>query len=141
MKTSNLVVIDADAIVAQSFWADSNHDVAVRIAKKLSDLKVEVIYPTTSILEAVTVLQAKLNNKALAYEVVCALVKPNKRIIAVNQAVLSLATEYFDKSASKKHTLFDCVVVAIAKMNGVNIIFSFDKFYKTKGFRLASELV
>jgi predicted nucleic-acid-binding protein len=134
-------VIDADAIVSQAFYDDSNHDLSVATIQKLSEMKIEVIYPTTSILEAVTVLQAKLNNKSLAYEVVCALIKPNKRLIAIDQSILITAMEYFDPVASKKHTLFDCVVAAVAKVNKANIIFSFDKFYKTKGFKLASDLL
>jgi len=141
MRTNKLVIVDADAIVAQAFKLDSNHDLAVEVSLKLSEKGMEILYPVSAILEAVTVLQAKLNNKALAYEVASVLVKPNKRIVNITQPVLDLALTYFSPTASKKKTFFDCVVVAMAEVNKAEMIFSFDSFYKSKGFRLATELL
>jgi len=40
----------------------------------------------------------------------------------------------------KHHTLFDAVVAAVADKYQADAIFSFDKFYKSKGFKLASDL-
>ena len=47
---------------------------------------------------------------------------------------------YFNPDTSKKNTLFDCTVAAVAEEYKADAIFSFDKFYKSKGFKLASEL-
>lgn len=41
---------------------------------------------------------------------------------------------------SKHATLFDGIVAAVAEKYQADAIFSFDKFYKRKGFKLASEL-
>ncbi|KKQ15191.1 MAG: hypothetical protein US28_C0021G0022, partial [Candidatus Daviesbacteria bacterium GW2011_GWA1_36_8] len=61
-------------------------------------------------------------------------------IEAVNNEVLISAISFLDKNRSKHATLFDGVVAAIAQKYKADAIFSFDKFYKTKGFKLASEL-
>ncbi len=45
-----------------------------------------------------------------------------------------------DFKKSKHNTLFDAVVAATAKKYQADAIFSFDKFYKKQGFKLASEL-
>ena len=46
-----------------------------------------------------------------------------------------------DLKRSKHHTLFDAIVAAVAKKYYADAIFSFDKFYKSKGFKLVSELL
>jgi len=48
--------------------------------------------------------------------------------------------QYFSSTTSKKNTLFDCIVAVTAEENKADAIFSFDKFYKRKGFKLASEI-
>ena len=46
---------------------------------------------------------------------------------------------YFNPKMSKKNTLFDCVVAAVAKKYKVDAIFSFDDFYKKSGFTLTED--
>lgn len=134
------VIVDADAIVAQAYPDDSNHKSSVAISNNLNRLGARVIYPSSAILEASTVLQGKLNSGATAYGTALTLTGPNIQIAEVDQETLSKAVQLFSPNTSKKNTLFDCVVAAVAQKNNTNVIFSFDKFYQKNGFKLASEL-
>lgn len=135
-----VVVVDADAIVAQAYPADSNHQKAVAISNKLNDLGAQVIYPASAVLEATTVLQARLNYGATAHGTAVVFSEPNVQVAEVNQKTLTNALNYFNPEQNKKDTLFDCVVMAIADENKANAIFSFDKVYGKKGYKLASDL-
>ena len=136
-----IVVVDADAIVAQIHTSDSNHSKAVQATKLLKKNKARVLYPRTAIIEAVTVLQTKLNDRSAARGTALYFTNPNLEIIETNSEIYSMAfKKYFISTKSKRNTLFDCIVVAIAEEYDANAIFSFDKFYEKKGFKLASEL-
>lgn len=135
-----VVVVDADAIVAQSFPDDSNHELAVKVSAVLNNLNAQVIYPASAILEATTVLQGRLNSGATAYSTATAFTDSNTQIAEINQTTLTNALKYFSPNSSKKNTLFDCIVAAVAEEYKADAIFSFDHFYKTKGFKLAGEL-
>ncbi len=135
-----VVVVDADAIVAQAYPDDSNHKLAVTISELLNNLNAQVIYPASAILEATTVLQGRLSSGATAYGTAEAFTDPNIQIAEVNQTTLRSAIKHFSPTTSKKNTLFDCIVAAVAEEYKADAIFSFDHFYKTKGFKLADEL-
>ncbi|MBI2196096.1 type II toxin-antitoxin system VapC family toxin [Candidatus Daviesbacteria bacterium] len=137
---NNLVVGDADAIIAQANSDDSNHNEAVKIAQGLVDSQVNVIYPATAVVEAVTHIQRALNSGATAYGTAELMINPAVQVVEVNKQTLTNAQKYFSPNSSKKNTLFDCVVAAVAEEYKADAIFSFDKFYKSKGFKLASEL-
>lgn len=140
MSKSPIIIVDADAIVAQAYPNDSNHKAAISTSETLKDLHAQVIYPITAVLEATTVLQGRLNSGATAYGTATVFADPNIQVAEINQETLRNAMQYFSPKTSKKNTLFDCIVIAAAKENEADAIFSFDKFYKSKGFRLASEL-
>src|SRR3989338_9049149 len=122
-----VVVVDADAIVAQAYPDDSNHKLAVTISELLNNLNAQVIYPASAILEATTVLQGRLNSGATAYGTAVAFTDPNIQIAQVNQTTLRNAIKHFSPTTSKKNTLFDCVVVAVAEEYKADAIFSFDR--------------
>lgn len=137
---SSLVVGDADAIIAQANSEDSNHGEAVRIAQEFVSSQVRVIYPVTAVIEAVTHIQRALSSGATAFGAAQLMIDPAVEVVEVNKQVLTSAVKYFSPTTSKKNTLFDCVVAATAEEYNADAIFSFDKFYKSKGFKLASEL-
>lgn len=138
--THKLVVGDADAMIAQANPQDSNHSKAVKIAQELVNSHVRVIYPVTAVVEAVTHMQRVLNSGETAYGTAQLMIDPAVEIVEVNKQTLTSAVNYFSFKISKKNTLFDCVVAAIAEEYDADAIFSFDHFYKTKGFTLAEEL-
>ncbi len=137
---NKLVVGDADAIVAQANPEDSNHGKAVKIAQELVDSQARVIYPVTAVMEAITHMQRALNSGATAYGTAQLMIDPAVEVVEVNKQTLTSAVNYFSSKTSKKNTLFDCVVAAVAKEYKADAIFSFDHFYKTKGFTLVEEL-
>jgi len=134
------VIVDADAIVAQAHPQDSNHQKALAISQKLKNLNARMIYPSTSICEAVSVLQHKLTSSATAYGTAVVFTDSNLEVVEVNKDTIKRSVNYFSPSASKKNTLFDCVILDTAERFKADAIFSFDHFYKSKGFKLANEL-
>lgn len=141
VKMNKIIVIgDADAIIAQTNPDDIHHQTANNISASLKSKDAQVIYPVTAILEAATHMQRVLNSTASAYGTAVVFSNPDIQIVEVNQNTLKSAIKYFDPHTSKKNTLFDCTIAAVAEEYKADAIFSFDKFYKTKGFKLASEL-
>lgn len=136
------VIADADAIIALLFKFDSNHARAKEISAFLSEKDANVIYPRTTIVEVVTTLQRKFSNTVVAHEVATFFSTHPDMVADPTPEIYSLAVkEYFSLKGSKKNTLFDAIVAATAKVYNADAIFSFDKFYKLKGFRLAVELL
>lgn len=141
VKMNRLLVIgDADAIIAQTDSNDIHHHKANIIADSLKSKDAQVIYPVTAILEAATHMQRVLNSTVSAYGTAVVFSNPDIQVVEVNQNTLKGAIKYFDPNTSKKNTLFDCTVAAVAEEYKADAIFSFDKFYEKKGFKLASEL-
>lgn len=140
MNNGPIVVVDADAIVAHASPKDDLHNKAVNVANKLIQLNAKVLYPTTAIAEATTHMQRVLNSGATAYGTTTAFTDSNVNVVEVNQETIKHAVQFFSPTTSKKNTLYDCIIAAVAEEHKADAIFSFDKFYKTKGFTLASDL-
>ncbi len=140
MNKHRKVIVDADAIIAQADSNDKHHYTAKTIAESLVQMNVQVFYPATAIAESNAYIQRVLNNTASAYGIAVILTEPHVHIAEVNQQTLKMAMKYFSPTTSKKNTLFDCIVAAVAEEYKADAIFSFDSFYKKKGFKLASEL-
>lgn len=140
MNNPPVVVVDADAIVAQASPGDNLHASAVKTAKKLIQLNALVLYPATAIAEATTHIQRVLNSGATAYGTAVAFTDPNINVVEINQKTIRNAIQFFSPTTSKKNTLYDCIVAAVAEENQADAIFSFDHFYKKQGFKLAAEI-
>ncbi|MBI2028921.1 type II toxin-antitoxin system VapC family toxin [Candidatus Gottesmanbacteria bacterium] len=140
MSNSLRVIADADAIVAQVSPNDSLHLKAVKTAENLVKTNAQLLYPVTAVIEATTHIQRVLNSGATAYGTAAAFTDSNVSVIEVNQETLKHAMQFFSPTTSKKNTIYDCIVAALAEENDADAIFSFDKFYKSKGFKLASDM-
>ena len=140
MNNPPKVIVDADAIIAQVNPKDKHNQVAMKISRNLTNVNAQVIYPSTAIAESNAHRQRVLNSTASAYQTAVLFTRPGIQVAEVNQETLKLAIKYFSPKTSKKNTLFDCIVAAIAEDNNADAIFSFDGFYKKNGFKLASEL-
>lgn len=140
MNNQIIVVVDADAIIAQADPNDSLHEKAQFISNNLIKVGARVIYPASAIMEASTHTQRVLNSNVSALGIVQLFSNPSFEIEVINSNILNSALEFFNPLSSKKNTIFDCVVAEIAKREKADYIFSFDKFYKKLGFKLASEL-
>ena len=141
-KTNPTVVIaDADAIISFVNVEDANHNKTKQIMQHLALLQVNLLFPSTAICEAVTVLRGKLNKPNDASKVIAQLHHGDFLIQAVDQEILSHALKLYNPLASKKNTLFDAVVAALAKRLEADAIFSFDEWYRKIGLTLASDLI
>lgn len=140
MSKQLLVVMDADGIIAQAQPNDTHHEKALQISSSLISQNARLIYPATAIAEAATHMQRALNSTASAYGTMLEMTDPQTEVAEINQRILTTALKYFSPTTSKQNTPFDCIVAAVAEENNADAIFSFDKFYKAKGFKLASEL-
>ncbi len=67
MNKRPIIIVDADAIIAQTNPEDLLHKKATTISKKLIDMDAEVYYPVTAIAEAATHMQRVLNSNASAF--------------------------------------------------------------------------
>lgn len=135
------VIVDADAIIAQAHPNDKHHQAAKNVSEALIKMNAQVIYPATAVAESNAFMQRALSSTASAYGTAVVFTNPDVQIAEVNQQTLKTAVKYFSPIASKKDTLFDCIVAAVADEQKADAIFSFDNFYKKKGFKLASEIV
>lgn len=140
MNNPPTVIVDADAIIAQTIQHDKHHKSATIISNKLKSINARVIYPVTAVIESATYIQRVLNDSHRAYNVIQLATKNQFKIVEVNQHTLVDALKYFNPRSSKKNTLFDCIVAAVAEANNADAIFSFDGFYKKNGFKLASDI-
>ena len=140
MNKPLIVIVDADAIIAQADPNDKHHLTATKISKFLANTKAQVIYPATAITESNAYIQRVLNSTASAYGTAVIFTDPSVQVAEVNQEVIKNALEFFRPTTSKKNPLFDCIIAAIAKEKQADAIFSFDKFYPRNGFKLASDL-
>lgn len=141
MKNSPIIVVDADAIVAQASPNDNLHAKSVEIANLLVQRNAQVLYPVTAIIEATTHIQRVLTNGQVAYGTVLAFVDSQITVVEVNQETMKHALQFFSSTTSKKNTFYDCIVAEIARKYKADAIFSFDRFYKKNGFTLAYDFV
>ena len=140
MNKGLTVVMDADGIIAQHNPDDIHHREALRITKNLAENNAHVVYPATTIVEAATHIQRVLNSTVSAYGTTQVLVESGVEVAQIDIDTLSKALNYFSPKTGKNNTLFDYVVMAVADEYEADAIFSFDKVYKSKGYKLASDL-
>ena len=137
----HLVIVDADAIISFVYVDDENHRRAKEIMQQLVTSDVYLLFPTTAICEAITVLRGRLNRPEDAKRILTKFQSGDFPVQAVDHAMLTEAGELFNPNGSKKNTLFDAVVAAIAKRLNADAIFSFDEWYRKIGLSLASDLL
>lgn len=135
-----IIIVDSDGFIGSLNPVNYHHQSSHKIFQKLIAERYKLIYPSTTVVETVIFLQGRLNSPFLADQVI-KLINSNQLIIEpVDDKILQDATTYMNLKSSKHHTLFDAVIAAIAKKYKADAIFSFDKFYKKQGFKLASDL-
>src|SRR2546422_347763 len=140
-NNNHLVIVDADAIISFVYIDDENHRRAQQIMQQLATSDVYLLFPTTAICEAVTVVRGRLNRPEDAKRIVAKFQSGDFPVQAVDHAILTEAVDLFNPNGSKKNTLFDAVVAAIAKRVHADAIFSFDEWYRKIGLTLASDLL
>jgi predicted nucleic acid-binding protein len=132
------IIVDADALIALVDTDDPHSARAFAIAKQLQEIEAPLLYPATTIAEATTTFQRKLNKPALVAQIIGAVTARQFLIEPVDAAVLDAAAALFKPHGSKHNTIFDAIVAALAQKHDAEAIFSFDDWYEKVGLRLVS---
>ncbi|MBI2596667.1 PIN domain-containing protein [Candidatus Daviesbacteria bacterium] len=134
---NNIVVVDADALIALSLEKDPHHNKAAVIHRKLMQQEATIIFPVTVFPEAITTLKRALNQPEKAHLINKQYQQGVFHVEYLTQEIMKRASELFDGAVSKKNTFFDCTVAATADILKAEAIFSFDDWYSKLGFKLA----
>lgn len=135
-----IIIVDSDGLIGISQRTDAHYSRSAQLLQKLIKENARFIYPATTIAEATAVLQIRLNDHATANKILELVNTKKLEIEPIGHEILISAIGFLKSNRSKHHTLFDAIVAATAQKYNADAIFSFDKFYKSKGFKLASEL-
>ncbi|MEK9179518.1 MAG: hypothetical protein AAB893_03555, partial [Patescibacteria group bacterium] len=77
-----------------------------------------------------------------AYKIPAVFAGPESPALEIDAKIYSSAVHnFFGPQISKHNTLFDCIIAAVAKEYRADAIFSFDKFYRKLGFKLAEDIL
>jgi predicted nucleic acid-binding protein len=114
---------------------DANHEHAKKIIKSIAQREEKLLFPSTTITEAITTVQVRLQSPELA-KALAEVGASTLPIIPVDAEILAIAIRLYNPDDSKKHTMFDATVAATAKRYGTRTIFSFDEWYRKIGFTL-----
>lgn len=139
---SNIVIGDADSLIALINDLDIHHAKARTIVSVLGEKNYTILYPNTAILEAITSLKRKLNLTAKAELLAKQYLQGAFIVMWVDEEIQKDALERFVEVArSKQHTVFDSIVASCAKQTGADGVLSFDRWYRTLAIPLAEDLM
>lgn len=111
-----------------------NHKPALLLAQTVNNND-EIFLSPYTIPETITVLCHRVSQKK-AIEVLINLRNESYTILPLSKEATKLSDKYFLKQ-KKNHTSWpDCLNMALAKLNHIDYIFSFDEVYKQNGFRV-----
>lgn len=133
------IIVDSDGLIGSFDPDDTHHQTAKEILIRFGK-NTRIIYPATVLVESITFFQGRLDRPDLASSLLELINRNILEIESINASILQEASIFMNFKSSKHNTLFDAIVAAVAKKYQADAIFSFDKFYKSKGFKLASEL-
>lgn len=135
------VVIDSDAIYAVYNHNDPLHNKAIKTLQGLSSNHFQLIYPTSVIFEVMSLFQRVLKTPSVTQKLIEMITDEKLLIHTIDDELLKQSTLIFKPTGSKKNTLVDCSVVAVAKKIKANGVFAYDEFYRKQGLKLAEDLI
>ncbi len=136
---NSIVLVDSDAIVAIFSEKDANHAKAKIFRQIIKNQENSISMVTSTIAECVTTLRRRHNHPDWAEGFLELIAAEAMILFPVDDATIFSAAKIYDPYASKKHTFFDAINVAVAQKEGIETIFSFDDFYRSFGLRLAED--
>lgn len=134
------MVVDSDAIFALYNPNDPLNKQAAQTFQQLITQNYQLIYPTSVIFETISLFQRVLPTPTVTGKLIEMIKKDTLLIYVVDLEILKDAAEIFNPTGSKKNTLIDCSVVAIAKKIKASGVFAYDEFYTKQGLKMAEEL-
>lgn len=138
---AKIVVVDSDAIFAIYNPNDPLNARATRTFRELINQGYQLIYPTSVVFEVISLFQRVLPSPTVTAKLI-ELIKNDQILIHVVEAdILKESAALFDPAGSKKNTLIDCSVAAVAKKIKAAGVFAYDEFYTKQGLKPAEDLV
>lgn len=139
MPGTKQVLVDADALVGLINQNDVHHSRSLQIAEFLSKNDVSTIILPSTVLEAATALSRGIKRPDLAKQLLSdySQLEPT----SLPAEIFSQLIRFYNPTTSTKNTPFDYFLLAYAKLKQVDVIFSFDQFYKKHGLILAEKLL
>ena len=139
MPGTRQVLVDADALVGLINQNDAIHSRCLQVAEFLSQNNFNAIVLTSTVLEAATALSRGVKRPDLAKQLLSdySQLEPT----ALPSEILSHLYRNYNPASSARHTPFDYFILTYAKLKQIDLIFSFDTFYKKHGFTLAEKLL
>lgn len=135
---NEVVITDSDALIGLVSSEDLLHKQCVKINQYLRNNNIDTFTPYPIVLEAATVLARVLGRHDLALKILQDYTSTEDKI---DTDVSDLVAEFFNLKTSKKNTPFDHYILALARKNNIQCVFSFDSFYKKNGLTLMQDLV
>ena len=132
--TDQIVVADADALIALTLEKDHNHEKAILVASLFVKRNLEIVFPATVFPEAITSLVRAVDQPQKARLISQQLQQGFFQIDYPEKETLIRAGQIFEGSHSKQNTFFDAIVAATAEKLNTKTIFSFDSWYSKLGF-------
>lgn len=136
---NKVAVGDADILVALADEKDANHTKAQKMSNWLLDRGYEIVFPNTAILEAITALKRAKDLPEKAHLINRQYQAGAFLVEFVSEEIQRKASIRFEKTISKKNTIFDAIVAEVAVHLKAEYICSFDSWYLKEGFYLTPE--
>ena len=135
------LVVDSDAIYAIYNSDDPLNSKATKTFQKLIENEFQLVYPTSVLFESISLFQ-RVSPSPDVTKLLIDMVKNNELITyVIDVELLKASAAIFKPAGSKKNTLVDCSVVAVAKKIKADGVFAYDEFYKKQGLKLAEDLI
>ena len=138
---SKTVVVDSDAIFAIYNPNDPLNTKAIKTFQQLITQGYQLVYPSSVLFEVVSLFQRVLPTPKITTKLVEMIKNDRIPIYIIDADTLKESAVLFNPLGSKKNTLIDCSVVAIAKKIKADGVFAYDNFYTRHGLSLAESLV
>ena len=141
MKIVKIVVVDSDSIFAIYNPNDPLNTKATNTFQQLITQGFRLIYPTSVIFEVISLFQRVLPTPTVTTKLIDMIKNDQFLIHVIDHKLLKESAAIFKPDGSKKNTLVDCSVVAVAKKIKANGVFAYDSFYTKQGLKLAEDLI
>lgn len=135
------VVVDSDAIFAIYNPNDPLNAQAIQTFQQLITQRFQLVYPTSVLFEIVSLFQRVLPTPTVTAKLVEMIKNDQFLIHIVDHEILMESARMFNPTGSKKNTLIDCSVVAVAKKIEADGVFAYDEFYKKRGLKSAEDVI
>ena len=138
---TKLIVVDSDAIFALYNPNDPLNKKATQAFRELIILGYQLIYPTSVLFEVISLFQRVLPTPTVTRKLTEMIKDDQILTYVVDVDILKESAKLFDPAGSKKNTLIDCSVVAVARKIKADGVFAYDSFYAKQGLKLVENLI